>query len=67
MTTVPRRGEPSTQQQRHPAQQAEQRQEAGGADQSLRLGYGLDGVIDEGGDGLVYFSVGYRGDTPSSK
>ena len=38
----------------------------GGADLSLRLGYGLDGVIDEGGDGLVYFSVGYRGDTPSS-
>ena len=38
----------------------------GGADLSLRLGYGLDGVIDEGGDGLVYFSVGYRGDTPST-
>ena len=38
----------------------------GGADLSLRLGYGLDGVIDEGGDGLVYLSVGYRGDTPSS-
>ena len=38
----------------------------GGADLSLRLGYGLDGVIDEGGDGLVYFSLGYSGDTPSS-
>jgi len=38
----------------------------GGADLSLRLGYGLDGVIDEGGDGLVYFSVGYRGDKPST-
>ena len=38
----------------------------GGADLSLRLGYGLDGVIDEGGDGLVYFSVGFRGDTPST-
>jgi hypothetical protein len=38
----------------------------GGADLSLRLGYGLDGVIDEGGDGLVYLSVGYRGDTPST-
>jgi hypothetical protein len=38
----------------------------GGADLSLRVGYGLDGVIDEGGDGLVYFSVGFRGDTPST-
>ena len=38
----------------------------GGADLSLRLGYGLDGVIDEGGDGLVYFSVGFRGDIPST-
>ena len=38
----------------------------GGADLSLRLGYGLDGVIGEEGDGLVYFSVGYSGDTPST-
>ena len=38
----------------------------GGADLSLRFGYGLDGVIGEEGDGLVYFSVGYSGDTPSS-
>ena len=38
----------------------------GGADLSLRLGYGLDGVLGEEGDGLVYFSVGYSGDTPSS-
>jgi hypothetical protein len=38
----------------------------GGADLSLRFGYGLDGVLGEQGDGLVYFSVGYRGDTPSS-
>jgi hypothetical protein len=38
----------------------------GGADLSLRFGFGLDGVIDEGGDGLLYFSVGYSGDTPSS-
>jgi hypothetical protein len=38
----------------------------GGADLSFRLGYGLDGVIDEAGDGLAYFSVGYRGDTPST-
>jgi hypothetical protein len=38
----------------------------GGADLSLRLGYGLEGVIGEEGDGLVYFSVGYSGDTPST-
>ncbi|MFL6550994.1 MAG: hypothetical protein ACJ8OJ_20050 [Povalibacter sp.] len=38
----------------------------GGADLSLRLGYGLDGVIGAEGDGLVYFSVGYSGDTPST-
>lgn len=38
----------------------------GGADLSLRFGYGLEGVLGEEGDGLVYFSVGYRGDTPST-
>ena len=38
----------------------------GGADLSLRFGYGLEGVLDQSGDGLIYFSVGYRGDTPSS-
>jgi hypothetical protein len=38
----------------------------GGADLSLRVGYGLDGVIGEQGDGLVYFSLGYSGDTPST-
>ena len=38
----------------------------GGADLSLRFGYGLDGVLGEEGDGLLYFSLGYRGDTPSS-
>jgi hypothetical protein len=38
----------------------------GGADLSLRLGYGLDGVIGEEGDGLVYFAAGYSGDTPST-
>jgi hypothetical protein len=38
----------------------------GGADLSFRLGYGLDGVIGEEGDGLVYFSFGYSGDTPST-
>ena len=38
----------------------------GGADLSLRFGYGLEGVLDQSGDGLIYFAVGYRGDTPSS-
>jgi hypothetical protein len=38
----------------------------GGADLSLRVGYGLDGVIGQSGDGLIYFSVGYSGDTPST-
>lgn len=38
----------------------------GGADLSLRVGYGLEGVIGESGDGLIYFSVGYGGDTPST-
>jgi len=38
----------------------------GGADLSLRFGYGLEGVIGESGDGLIYLSVGYSGDTPST-
>jgi hypothetical protein len=38
----------------------------GGADLSLRAGYGLEGVLGDAGDGLIYFSLGYRGDTPSS-
>ena len=38
----------------------------GGADLSLRAGLGLDGVIGESGDGLVFGSLGVRGDTRSS-
>jgi len=38
----------------------------GGADLSLRAGLGLDGVIGEAGDGLVFASLGVRGDTASS-
>ena len=38
----------------------------GGADLSLRIGYGLEDVLGEEGDGLVYLSVGYSGDTPST-
>ncbi len=37
-----------------------------GADLSLRAGFGLDGVIGEAGDGLVFASIGVRGDTRSS-
>jgi hypothetical protein len=38
----------------------------GGAEISLRAGLGLDGVIGESGDGLVFASIGVRGDTRSS-
>ena len=38
----------------------------GGADLSMRAGLGLDGVLGEGGDGLVFLSLGVRGDTQSS-
>jgi len=38
----------------------------GSADLSLRAGFGLDGVIGESGDGLVFGSLGLRGDTRSS-
>jgi hypothetical protein len=38
----------------------------GGVDLSLRAGLGLDGVIGESGDGLVFASLGLRGDSPST-
>jgi hypothetical protein len=38
----------------------------GGLDLSVRAGYGLDGVMGEAGDGLVYASIGLRADTPST-
>ncbi len=38
----------------------------GGAELSLRAGLGLDGVMDQSGDGLIYGSIGIRGDTKSS-
>lgn len=38
----------------------------GGLEIALRAGVGLDGVIGESGDGLVFASVGLRGDAPSS-
>ncbi len=38
----------------------------GGLDLSVRVGMGLEGVLDESGDGLIFLSVGLRGDTSSS-
>ena len=37
-----------------------------GLDLSVRAGFGLDGVMGEAGDGLVYASLGFRADSPSS-
>ena len=37
-----------------------------GAELSLRAGLGLDGVIGESGDGLVFGSIGLRGDSSST-
>jgi hypothetical protein len=37
-----------------------------GVDLSVRAGFGLDGVLGEAGDGLVYASIGLRSDSPSS-
>jgi hypothetical protein len=37
-----------------------------GLDLSVRGGFGLDGVISEAGDGLVYASLGLRSDSPST-
>jgi hypothetical protein len=38
----------------------------GGVDLSVRAGLGLDGVLNESGDGLVFVSLGIRGDAPST-
>lgn len=38
----------------------------GGLDLSVRAGFGLDGVMGESGDGLVFASLGLRTDSPSS-
>ena len=38
----------------------------GGAELALRFGYGLEGVLGTESDGLVFFSVGFKGDTPST-
>jgi hypothetical protein len=38
----------------------------GDVDLSVRAGLGLDGVLGEAGDGLVFASIGLRGDTAST-
>jgi len=38
----------------------------GGMDVSLRAGLGLEGALGEASDGLVFASLGFRGDTASS-
>jgi hypothetical protein len=38
----------------------------GGLDLSFRAGFGLDGVMNQAGDGLVYASIGLRTDTAST-
>jgi hypothetical protein len=38
----------------------------GGLDLSVRIGMGLEGVLDDSGDGLIFLAFGLRGDTSSS-
>ena len=38
----------------------------GGLDLNVRLGLGLEGVINEAGDGLVFLQFGWRQDSPST-
>jgi hypothetical protein len=37
-----------------------------GADLSVRVGVGLEGVLGDSGDGLLFLGLGIRGDSPSS-
>ncbi len=38
----------------------------GGIEATIRLGFGLDGVLNESGDGLIYLGLGWREDASSS-
>ena len=38
----------------------------GGLDLNVRFGLGIEGVLNEAGDGLVYLDLGWRTDSPSS-
>ena len=37
-----------------------------GLDITLRLGFGLDGILNESGDGLIFFDIGWRQDGPAT-
>ena len=37
-----------------------------GADLSVRVGLGLEGVLGDAGDGLIFLALGIRGDSPST-
>jgi hypothetical protein len=38
----------------------------GGIEASIKIGFGLDGVLNEAGDGLIYFAAGWREDGSST-
>jgi hypothetical protein len=38
----------------------------GGLETNAMIGYGLDGVLNQSGDGLIFLQVGWRQDAPSS-
>ncbi|MCW8806224.1 MAG: hypothetical protein OQK56_07175, partial [Ignavibacteriaceae bacterium] len=38
----------------------------GGLDLNVRFGLGIDGVLNESGDGLVFLQIGWRQDSPST-
>ncbi|MDX1700034.1 MAG: hypothetical protein R3250_05415, partial [Melioribacteraceae bacterium] len=38
----------------------------GGIEATIRIGFGLDGVLNESGDGLIFFGFGWREDGASS-
>ena len=38
----------------------------GGLEANLLIGYGLDGVLNESGDGLIFLKLGWRNDSPST-
>jgi hypothetical protein len=39
----------------------------GGLDINLRVGFGIEGVLNEAGDGLLFLDIGWRQDSPSSQ
>jgi len=38
----------------------------GGLEANLMVGYGLDGVLNQAGDGLIFLQLGWRKDSPST-